>query len=77
MTFKRAEEVRRVAAFVPADRLLVETDAPYLAPAPHRGKRNEPAWVTQVIHAVAEVRGQSATEVGATAQRSFDDLFGR
>ena len=77
VTFKRAEDLRRVAAFVPANRLLVETDSPYLAPVPHRGKRNEPAWVTRVVHVLAGVRDQTPAEVATAASRSFEDLFGR
>src|SRR5512145_2824397 len=56
VSFPRATELREVAAMVPDNRLLIETDAPYLAPAPHRGKRNEPAFVTRVAEVVAEVR---------------------
>ena len=77
VTFKWADELRRVAAFVPGDRLLVETDSPYLAPVPHRGKRNEPAWVIQVVHVLAEVRGETPAGVATAATRSFEDLFGR
>lgn len=57
VTFPKATELREVAAFVPDDRLLVETDAPYLAPIPYRGKRNEPAWVTETLKVVAATRG--------------------
>jgi TatD DNase family protein len=56
VTFPRSTELREVAAFVPADRLLVETDAPYLAPVPRRGHRNEPAWVVHTFNALADVR---------------------
>ncbi len=75
VTFRGAESVRKAAAVVPSDRLLVETDAPYLAPVPHRGKRNEPAWVASVIAALAEVRGVSAEELSAEASCCFDTLF--
>ncbi len=75
-TFKRADSVREAAAAVPWDRLLVETDAPYLAPAPHRGRRNEPAWVARVIDAVAAVRGATADEVRARTSAAFEALFG-
>lgn len=75
-TFKRADSVREAAAAVPWDRLLVETDAPYLAPAPHRGRRNEPAWVARVIDAVAAVRGATADEVRARTSDAFEALFG-
>lgn len=75
VTFKRADEIREVAAYVPADRLLVETDAPYLAPVPYRGKRNEPAWVAQVVEALADVRGESTGAVVQASQNSFVRLF--
>jgi TatD DNase family protein len=63
VTFKTAGDVRAAAALCPADRLLVETDAPYLAPIPHRGKRNQPAFVPIVGATLAEVRGVSVTEI--------------
>ncbi len=75
VTFKRAEKIREAAAYVPADRLLVETDAPYLAPVPHRGQRNEPAWVARVVDVVADVRGETPERVVDAARRSFDRLF--
>ena len=74
-TFKRADAVREAAAVVPWERLLVETDAPYLAPVPHRGRRNEPAWVTRVIEVVAGVRGTTADEVRARTAAAFEALF--
>ena len=74
-TFKRADTVREAAAAVPWDRLLVETDAPYLAPAPHRGRRNEPAWVARVVEVLAEVRGTTADEVRARTAAAFEALF--
>ena len=76
-TFKRADAVREAVAVVPWDRLLVETDAPYLAPAPHRGRRNEPAWVTRVIEVVAGVRGTTPDEVGERTSAAFRALFSR
>ena len=76
-TFKRADAVREAAAVVPWDRLLVETDAPYLAPAPYRGRRNEPAWVSRVIEAVAAVRGATADEVRTRTAAAFEALFSR
>jgi TatD DNase family protein len=63
VTFKRNEELREVAAKVPGDKLLIETDAPYLAPMPHRGKRNEPTYVRQVAECIADVRGISLAEL--------------
>jgi TatD DNase family protein len=76
VTFPRAESVRGAARIVPADRMLAETDAPYLAPVPHRGKRNEPAFVARVIETLAEVRGAAAQEVAAHVTRNFEALFG-
>ncbi len=75
VTFKNAAPLREAARAVPADRLLVETDAPYLAPVPHRGKRNEPAWVVHVAAALAIERGVSlellAQQVWENARRLF------
>lgn len=63
VTFPKSAELREVAAFVPADRLLVETDAPFLAPVPHRGRRNEPAWVEETFRFVARVRAVAADDL--------------
>ena len=76
VTFRRADEIREAAKLVPADRLLAETDAPYLAPTPHRGKRNEPAWVGRVVEVLAETRQESPEEVAAATSRSYGLLFG-
>ena len=76
VTFKRADEIREVAAYVPADRLLVETDSPYLAPVPYRGKRNEPAWVARIIEVVAEARGETTDAVIEASDDAFTRLFG-
>jgi len=65
VTFKRNEELREVAANVPGDKLLIETDAPYLAPMPYRGKRNEPTFVRQVAECIADVRGISLAELAS------------
>ncbi|MFI5314691.1 MAG: TatD family hydrolase [Myxococcota bacterium] len=71
LTFKNASELREVARRLPLERLLVETDTPLLAPAPHRGKRNEPAWVARVVECLAEIHGRSADETAAlTAERA-------
>ena len=75
VTFPRAEDLREAARIVPSDRLLVETDAPYLAPVPHRGKRNEPAWVAHVVETLGRVRGEPSAAVAAAASRTFDLLF--
>ena len=74
-TFRRADAVREAVAVVPWDRLLVETDAPYLAPVPYRGRRNEPAWVARVVEVVAGVRGTSPGEVSARTAAAFEALF--
>jgi TatD DNase family protein len=68
LTFKNAGDLREVAAFVPLDRLLIETDSPYLAPMPHRGKPNTPAWVPHVAAQVAAVKGLPVAEVAAVIQ---------
>lgn len=77
ITFKNAEEIREVAKFVPADRYLVETDAPYLAPIPHRGASNEPAFVRHTAEKLAEVRGISLEQLGAETTRNFARLFAK
>ena len=66
VTFPKAAELREVARMVPPDRFLVETDSPYLAPVPFRGKRNEPAFVAKVVEGLAAVRGAAAEEIAAT-----------
>ncbi|MHA1539092.1 MAG: TatD family hydrolase [Alphaproteobacteria bacterium] len=75
ITFKKAEAVRDVVRNTPLDRILVETDAPYLAPAPHRGKRNEPAYTRHVAEKVAEIKGLSLEEVAAATTANFERLF--
>jgi TatD DNase family protein len=75
ITFKNAGDIREVARFVPADRCLIETDSPYLAPAPHRGKTNSPAYVAFVAKQLAEVKGMSVEEVGRITSANFEDLF--
>lgn len=75
-TFRSAESVREAAATVPTERLLVETDSPYLAPVPYRGKRNEPAWVTRVADVLAEVRGVTPAELRRGTAVAFNALFG-
>lgn len=74
-TFPKADTLRQAAAAAPADRLLVETDSPYLAPIPYRGKRNEPAYVAKVVEQLAALRGVAAADVGAETDRNFDRLF--
>jgi len=75
VTFKNAQDLRDVAAFVPLDRLLIETDSPYLAPVPYRGKTNNPSYVPYVARQIAEVRGLSVEEVAAATSRNFEQLF--
>ena len=77
VTFPRSETIQQVARTVPLDRLLVETDAPFLAPKPHRGKRNEPAFVAEVVRFVASLRGEEPEVVGAAALANFRRVFAR
>jgi TatD DNase family protein len=76
VSFPRAAEIGEVAAFVPADRLLIETDSPYLAPAPMRGKRNEPAFVARVLEVVAGRRGVGEQPLRRQLVQNFDALLG-
>jgi TatD DNase family protein len=76
-TFKAATEVREIIAVLPADRIIVETDCPYLAPVPHRGRRNEPAYVGHVLEKLAEIRGWSRAEAEARTTDAFFALFDR
>lgn len=75
VTFKKGDGLRAVAREIPLDRLLTETDCPYLAPVPHRGKRNEPAFVREVTRALATLRNLSEQEMGEHAVRNFMRLF--
>jgi TatD DNase family protein len=77
VTFNKADELRETARRVPLDRLLVETDAPYLAPAPKRGKRNEPAFVAHTAARVAELRGLSAEAFARATTENFFRLFAK
>ena len=76
-TFKAAEDVREVIRTMPADRIIVETDCPYLAPVPHRGRRNEPAYIPHILAKLAEIRGWSLAEAEAVTTDAFFDLFDR
>jgi TatD DNase family protein len=76
VTFRNAEALREVARWVPLDRLLIETDSPYLAPVPFRGKTNQPAYVAHVGQAIATLRGLSAEELARATSRNFEILFG-
>jgi len=75
VTFPRALELKEVARMVPLERLLIETDSPFLAPVPHRGTRNEPAHVTRVADVIAELRGTTADIIGHATDESFTRLF--
>lgn len=75
VTFKNAKELQKIAAELPADRLLVETDSPFLAPVPHRGKSCEPAFVRDTAQFVAELRGESFDQLAETTTRNFHGLF--
>lgn len=75
LTFKSAADLREVAAFVPLDRLLIETDSPYLAPVPYRGKTNNPSYVPYVARQIAELRGLPVEAIGAATSANFERLF--
>ena len=75
VTFKNAQALREVATRVPLDRMLVETDSPYLAPVPHRGKPNQPAWVLHVAEELARLRGIALEEVARATTANFFRLF--
>jgi len=76
VTFKNAGALREVAKLVPDDRFLIETDAPYLAPVPHRGKENQPAYVVEVAKNLASIRGQSVETIAKLSTDNFNRLFG-
>jgi TatD DNase family protein len=75
VSFPKAAGLRAAAAMIPSDRLLVETDSPYLAPVPFRGRRNEPAYVKRVVDVVADARGVDPGELARTVSTNFDRLF--
>jgi TatD DNase family protein len=75
VTFPKARNIRDAALMVPLDRMFIETDSPYLAPVPHRGQRNEPAFVTEVAHHVGELRRMSSEEIGRRTSANFRSFF--
>jgi TatD DNase family protein len=75
ITFPKAQPIRDAAKIVPLNRMLIETDSPYLAPIPHRGQRNEPAFVKEVARQIGELRNQSAEEIGQQTTRNFYNFF--
>ena len=75
VSFPKAENIREAAKQVPLDRILIETDSPYLAPVPHRGKRNEPSFVVNTAEAIAQLRGTSKEEIGQKTAENFYRLF--
>ena len=75
LTFKNAQDLRDIAAWLPLERMLIETDSPYLAPAPHRGKTNNPSYVPWVAKQIATLRGISPEEVASHTSANFDRLF--
>ena len=77
LTFKNSDALREIASALPADRIMVETDAPYLAPLPYRGKRNEPAFVTETAKVLAQTRGVSDEEIARQTTENFFRLFNK
>ncbi|MEM9170358.1 MAG: TatD family hydrolase [Pseudomonadota bacterium] len=77
ITFKNADDVRAVAAQTPLERIIVETDCPYLAPVPHRGRRNEPAYLPHVVEKLAEIKGVSVDEAARATTDAFFRLFAK
>jgi len=75
LTFRNAQTLREVAAFVPLDRCLIETDSPYLAPVPHRGKTNMPAFVPYVAAELARIKNLSVEEIAAATSGNFERVF--
>ena len=77
VTFKKAQELQDLAKVLPLDRLLIETDSPYLAPVPHRGKTNDPSKVIHVAEKIAELKGISVAQVAQQSTENFFRLFGK
>jgi TatD DNase family protein len=77
LTFKNSDALREIASVLPADRIMVETDAPYLAPLPFRGKRNEPAFVTETAKVLAQTRGVADEDIARQTTENFFRLFNK
>ena len=77
LTFKNSDALREIASVLPADRIMVETDAPYLAPLPFRGKRNEPAFVTETAKVLAQARGVADEDIARQTTENFFRLFNK
>jgi TatD DNase family protein len=77
LTFKKSDDLRAIAQGLPADRILVETDAPYLAPGSHRGKRNEPSYVVETAKVLAQTRGVTPDEIARQTTANFFRLFSK
>ena len=75
LTFKNAVDLREIASWIPLDRILIETDSPYLAPAPHRGKTNNPSYVPWVAKQIAELRGMTSEKIAEITSENFNHLF--
>ena len=75
LTFKNAADLREIASWVPLNRILIETDSPYLAPAPHRGKTNNPSYVPWVAKQIAELRGMTSEQIAEITSENFNHLF--
>ncbi|MGP1923767.1 MAG: metal-dependent hydrolase [Arsenophonus sp. NEOnobi-MAG3] len=75
VTFRNAEQIRQAARMVPLDRILIETDAPYLAPVPHRGKENQPAYIKYIAQFLAQIKGVNLEEIARVTTKNFCDLF--
>jgi TatD DNase family protein len=77
LSFKRSDDLRAIAAALPADRILVETDSPYLAPPPYRGKRNEPAYVVEIAKVLGDTRGVTVDDIAQQTTQNFFRLFNK
>jgi len=75
ITFPKAQQIREAAKQAPLDRILIETDSPFLAPVPHRGERNEPSFVKEVARQLGELRGLSTEDIGALTAANFYRFF--